>query len=221
MVQTKVDTSGLRRKLRGIGGNAERARRVALTEMLTPAMASIINESPRDTHRLVRGWMMAANGAGLGSYALPPIRPSQFQGLVGARRRLERQAQRWSAIVARYERQNRTKDKWYRQAVRTRDRAVEELAKLDDTSLVIFGGRGRRLNITVRNKVYGGRGEMLNAGGRTFVRLHNLEPHASIIEKRNRAVRAALAGLRSMGVRRYGKSYMKGLGIGSGGRLRG
>lgn len=128
----------------------------------------------------------------------------------------------------RYKRANR-RDRWERDcaarlrkaekyAVRARKlavRAQEELADLNGnpSAVVIFGKKKKpglrsdedlrtgRLH-TVRTPIYGGSGATVNLNGRTYVRLRNKEPHASIVESRTRVVARALSAARGAGLKK-------------------
>lgn len=75
---------------------------------------------------------------------------------------------------------------------------------------------GRRKLSTVRTKVYGGEGEIFDAGGRTLIRLRNLEPHASIVESKRRIRAQASAAVRGFGLTRLRRKYVETLRAGMG-----
>jgi hypothetical protein len=203
-----VDASRLHSRLARYKANTPAAANAALTAMLAPAVAELVRSAPRDTNRYAAAWAQAANAAGLGPIGVPEIVAGHFAAK--ALPRLKSQAAFWQRIVERYERQGRTSDKWYRKAVRTLERANEELAKWDEAAVIIFGGKGRNLKVTVRNKVYGGTGRrILRGDGRVAYFLHNKEPHASIVEARARGLATVLAKLRTLGVRRGRAAFVR------------
>lgn len=65
--------------------------------------------------------------------------------------------------------------------------------------------RKQLARIFFRAKVYGGRGEFFGDGRSAFVRLHNLEPHASMVEARYHDKGRAMFFLKSLGVKSLGK----------------
>jgi hypothetical protein len=95
---------------------------------------------------------------------------------------------------------------------RQRDRAAEELAKFYGATGVVafdlFTDRAKR-RATVRDKIYGGSGAIITAGTRAFTRLHNLEPHASFVERRERVMARALGVLRQVGAKRASRKYLE------------
>lgn len=206
MISTRIDTTGLRRKIAAIRRESPRALDEVDHRVADGVMADVILAAPRDTNRYVRGMAEAANAAGLGPFAVPALRPGKFAA--EAKVRLEKQLQKWQTIVSRYERTNRT-DKWYQRAVKTRDRAAQELAKWDPYATIIFGGKGRKLEVTVRNKVYGGTGLRLVRAGRVVYVLHNKEAHASIVEGRTRLLKVAMTRARTFGMRLGGRAYAR------------
>lgn len=107
----------------------------------------------------------------------------------------------------------RTKRKAEKQVAR----AEEELALFDRSPFaIVMGGRRTksaaalgRLS-TVRTKVYGGTATVRELGAMTVVELRNKEPHARIVEKRDRTMRGALAaGFRGTGLRRIGRRHLE------------
>ncbi|MEM1185218.1 MAG: hypothetical protein AAGI53_09475 [Planctomycetota bacterium] len=207
--------------------------------------------TPRDTNRLVRGWVLAANDAGLDIRAVPPIRPStrRDQWLEA----LTEQVDYWQGKVKRfaglrelYEREDRanplkkdgtprkrrTRQPYYRklgrrlrQAERRLGRAEEELAKAAESEGFLFFDRGgfafgsgsytksglRKLT-SVRDQLYGGTGEVRHVNRKTYLRLHNLEPHATLIERNAKfghPVRTAMGVAKQLGVRRMSRKAVR------------
>lgn len=131
-------------------------------------------------------------------------------------------AEYWEKVYQnRYARPGR-KGQWERDCATKRDRAVknyeiaqkqharavEQVKNFDPMGLVIWGrestdGKLRMREVhTIRTKVYGGTGVTVARAGSAFIVLHNLEPHASIVEKQHRVVARAFAAVRRPGVRR-------------------
>lgn len=224
-MKLKADNRQLRRKLGALDRNTPAASAAALKGVMGGAMDEIIRGTPVDTARLKAGYAQAANAAGLGPFPVPAIKESKNYG--AAVDKLTDQLAFWQRIVDRYEREGRT-DKWYRRAVRTRDQAAAQLAKLTKTSVVVglfanAGGPGRRLKTTVRDKVYGGTGEFRMVGGMPFYRIHNREFHATFVERGqkgnsrgNYVVKTALTKARAFGVRRHRGKFLDTVTAGTG-----
>jgi hypothetical protein len=158
-------------------------------------MTRIIQATPRDTNRLVRGWIEAANTAGVGPFAAPELKDSQY--LDRTKRDLARQLNR----LVRYQQMQLTSGrwqtrvdgqgtgkptKWYRKLVKDIERAKKQIETVDGTSIKVIN-KGRRVAITVRNKVYGGTGTLYFDGQRWLGRFTNKEPHASIINRTHKS----------------------------------
>ena len=63
---------------------------------------------------------------------------------------------------------------------------------------------------TVRTKVYGGTGRVVGTGGlKWYCQLHNLEPHARVVEWRFHTVAKARSLVGSFGVRRVGRAMVE------------
>lgn len=150
--------------------------------------------------------------------------------------RMERRrkvAEFWEKVYQnRYERPGR-KGQWERDCAAKRDmavknyetakkqheKAVEQVKSFDPMGLVIWGrqstdGKLRMREVsTVRVKNYGGRGGLLGSwvsgyGSEVMLFLHNLEPHASIVEKSHRVVARASAAVKRPGVRRRARDVI-------------
>lgn len=149
----------------------------------------------------------------------------RFEAL--ARRAAERLAY-WEHIVqTRYVATGRTKGYWYRWTLTKRDRAERLLAKMrarveEITSdlrelstrtgvITIFRRRGKNglgRTVTIRPRVFGGTGRWIDLGHQTILRLHNREPHASIVEARSKSLRAAHAAMKAAGVLPMKRVYL-------------
>jgi len=72
-------------------------------------------------------------------------------------------------------------------------------------------GKTARQLASVRVKVYGGWGRRYHNPEGTYYVLHNLEPHTTLVERRDRVVADGLAVARLMGVRRITELYQSGI----------
>jgi hypothetical protein len=242
MIRAKVSTQGLQRRLAGLSSAAPEAGETAVQIMAQEFLGSVVDASPRDTNRYVRGWMEAGNKAGVSSYALPQIEPSRFADRFAAR--LERQLVEWEQKLEeaerierywrelhqeRYVAKGRT-DKWERDLLKKAKAAAarvektrglvtiarEQVDKYHAGAVVIWGRSVKRefskgQLATVREQAYGGDGKMMRNGWGTVVLLHNLEAHASIVEKRLRIVARATARLRAVGFKRATRAMTRAL----------
>lgn len=71
-------------------------------------------------------------------------------------------------------------------------------------------GRTARQLATIRTKVYGGAGRAIVNDAQSVFILHNLEPHASILESRWHYAAMAMRMARSLGVSRMSAKYVSG-----------
>lgn len=241
-MKVSVDTSGLKRKIDRLGRATPQAEAAAVRIIGEHLARTMLAISPRDTNRYARGWAMAANAAGVGTFSVPDVQASRYnERLID---RLEIQAERWRQRAASAKRsadfwrsiyQRRYADtgrsgKWERDArqrvqlaetreKRTADlyamsaKALDEL-KANPDALVIWGRRSKRALAkgqiaTARVLKYGGTGQFFRVGTRSFVTLHNLEPHASIVERNHRVASRAIATARLVGVRRASAAFLK------------
>lgn len=208
-LNVRVDTSALKRKLRETLRASPAAREAAVKAMAREVMAEVVREWPRDTNRSVNGWALAANKAEVGPLPVRPYNKASWHDRIF--RVLERRARFWTFRVARYEREGR-RDVWYRRAVRARDRAVLQLERMADTphqAVIAFNLFGGGRDPTVRHRIYGGTGRVERLASRTFVHLHNLEPHTTVVESRFGVLRRAQARFLGLGLRRAGKRYLE------------
>lgn len=218
MISGRVDDRVLRRKLAAIRAAGPEAKAAALTAGVSSMMTEICAPPPigvpRDTNRLVRGWAMANNTAGLRPIVLPPLAVSKRREQ--AQDRLVDQVAFWKRIVARYHRQGRD-DRWARNAELKLERSRDALERfLGDRYALVIGlfssltdTGGRSLAVQVRTQlnkqgeVHGGRGLLTVAGGEPVFVMHNREPHASF--PKNRApVAEALRRAKQSALRRKG-----------------
>lgn len=217
-IKLNFDDRAFQSRMNRVLANRSDARTVALTELVEGFVREVIKTAPRDSNRFVRAYQMAGNDLGFGPFAVAIVTDSRYKANL---RRLQNQVNKWEYIVRRYEREGRTQykgvkktgpDQGYVKAKRFLKRAELELSKLDETSLVIGGRRGARgvsRLSTVRSKVYGGRGSWIVAGGSTIARVHNMEPHASIVQRNTRVVSNALWKVGRFGAKRVQEKYVK------------
>ena len=93
------------------------------------------------------------------------------------------------------------------------ERAREQVKKFHAGAIVIWGKKTKRAYslsqlATVRENAYGGDGKVIKDGYQTFVLLHNLEAHATIVEKRWRVVARATGRLRAVGFKKASKAMV-------------
>lgn len=218
MITCRSNPSGLAARLRALDRNRPDARKSAALAMAHEVVRVAVVIAPKDTNRYVNGFAQAANKAGAGPISAPPIRASRVHDEIV--RKLRQQAAFWEFIVRDAETKGRTlyrvrgksgETKSYRKAKQNLAKAREQLKKVDPTSIAfgLRGSSGRSLNLTVRNKIYGGTGEVVETPAVTFVRLHNLEAHATIVEKKFGVMKKAGAVARAMGARSVGRAYFK------------
>ena len=85
-VKVTVDYSRFRARLRRMREAGHTARSAFIFSMGQIFLQHVVKFSPVDTHRYVRGWLMASSEAGFKTTALPPLRKSRhavvLQGLL-------------------------------------------------------------------------------------------------------------------------------------------
>lgn len=225
--QVKLDISGALQKFARLRAAGPAARSAALRVAMQGVMVALINHTPRDTHRMVRGFQMAANQAGLGPFVIDQVRGSRrhlkylrdLEEQVNAARR---KVARWEGWRDGYIRQGRTGQPYYQKILRQLDpnrrgtpgwalkRAEEELAKLRDADhAVVVENRGRSLKLTVRNTIYGGTGRAFETPTGSYITITNLEPHAIIQERRKRTVASLLRQSKKLGTMKMKKAFLK------------
>jgi hypothetical protein len=241
-----ANLSGLKAKMARYRAQGPVGRQAAAADMMKVVMADIVRNVDKDTNRLVRAYMQAANDLGVGSYTLPPIKESAYAWL--QKRRLDKQlrevrllletaktqaAKAQHVYLVFYAERGRKLDKWgkmYRDRAakattrvqriqKVVDRAQEQVTNFTGTEIII-GGRKVKLGkdpgvsalAQVRVPVYGGDGRWIQTPTASLARVHAKEPHATINERKNRAVATAIAKVRAGGLRRAGKVYLQKLG---------
>lgn len=224
-----VDLSGFNRKLANLKASLPGASAVALQRVMRPAMGAIIGAVAIDTHRMVRGFQIAANQARLGPFSVDAVaRSGRSEQYV---RKLEAQAEKaakrlsmWLRWRDHYIQKNRTRQPYFQKIMRELDasrrssaawvyeRVLEEIRKYAATegTGVVIENRGRAVSLTVRDKVYGGSGAMVLTPTGVYVIIRNLEPHAIIQERRRRTVSTVLKGAKKAGSVRAAKGEMLG-----------
>lgn len=204
----RVDSSRFERRLRKLRADTPRAREETLRQMVRQVAAVIAGNWPRDTNRSARGWIMAFNDLGLGPFPVPPVVESKYQARNEAR--LFNQLRKWELAVKRYERQGRF-DKWYRKAVRKRDKASEQVERYlaSQGTAVVIGGRSASALATIRDKVYGGEGRILETERGLVLAAVNKEPHTKIVESNTRIIARTSAAVWKFGGRRFFKSQLR------------
>jgi hypothetical protein len=209
MYRCRVNRKGLERKLRAMANASPEAGEAAVKIMTERALRKVLERAPRDTARYVRGWAQAGNAAGIGGFLVPPLQKAKwFDTILRAIRKEER---KWAHIVASNQREGRS-DKWTRRAERNLERAREQVARFDrapEGAVIGFNILGGKRAPTIRHTVYGGDGRVFRVGNRTYVSLHNKEPHATLVEWRYGLMREAQRDFRGVGLRYGGKAYTK------------
>jgi len=199
MATSGVDISKFRGKVTAIRKAMPPAMVAGLTEVMDAAMVKIMDGSPRDTNRMVRGFAMAANMAKLGPYAVPTVTASKYfpQNLRDLRNQLRR-LYRFRSFLVRFGAKTGS-------ALRTIDKDIERataaLQQVDATAILVIN-KGRGVELTVRTKLYGGSGARTIEGDKLNFTIVNHEPHALIRERTARLVASALATIKASGGRR-------------------
>ncbi len=203
MLTMRFSDRGLRERVARMANRSPAARVMALKGLGRRVVHTMMTlaDPYRDTNRYVNGWAMAGNSAGLGPFAVRPLQKSEYHGEFEAAvlRRLRwlqwrrSQAKPGSKRQANIERQI---------AEARRHLWMLRNGKLDHAAaihLFTVGTRNKARRVQIIEKVYGGRGSWVRAGARTYLRLHNLEAHATLVERQRqifrRSVRFAGAGL--------------------------
>lgn len=200
MITGRVDTKGLELALQKIENALPTATREGVVAIAQEAVTRASQRWPIDTARSLRGWLQAANEAGLGPFPLPALRPAKWLD------RITKEINEWASDaeswVKKMEQQaaDRGADplswKSYRKAVKHRDRYLQMAKDLAESNGAVIGlnlnRRGDR-NPSVRVKVYGGRGSAVVSKDGAAVILTNMEPHARFVEMKTRIMRTAIA----------------------------
>lgn len=226
MSTLSLDISGLKKRVDSMLRKAEDAAGLSVNALMEPVMRQIVENVPVDTHRLQRGYAMAANQAGLGPYPVPSVTTSKYRDKVIGEMaaqidRFEKSVAYWKGVLQnRYISKGR-EGKWKRDAekkVRMYEgrlrKAQIQAAKFgfSPEAIAIYRSSKTGLTVTARDKVYGGTGKRVKVPGFNGVEIHNLEPHASIVESYDHTVREAFASARGSGLVRFQNTYLKRIG---------
>lgn len=222
-----LDISGLKKRVDSMLAKSADAAGLSVESLMNPVMRQIVGEVPVDTHRLQRGYAMAANQAGLGPFPVPAVNPSKWRDKVNMETaaqidRFERAVKYWKNIIQyRYVAKGRSTGKGYTDALKKLAMYEKRLRKAQIIaarfgfgleSIAIYRSSKTGITVTVRDKVYGGEGKRVQVPGFNGVEIHNLEPHASIVESYDHTVRDAFAAAKGTGLVRFKNSYLKGIG---------
>lgn len=225
MVTIDYDDKVLQKRLVIVVGNRRDARTKALRVLVYQTVRYVVQYAPRDTNRFVRAWQQAGNDLGVGPFVLTPIESGRYLANV---RRLRKQVALYDFRVQAYIKADRMYykgvkksglDKGYVRAKKQLDRAEAELAKLleagEESGAIIIGGRRKAKSTslsrlaTVRTTVYGGQGRWIVTPDQTLARIHNREPHASIVNRNTFVVSDAMRAVRRFGGRRVAEKYVR------------
>jgi hypothetical protein len=242
----RVDTSTLRAKIARGEAVSGQAIAAALRESLSLIVMTKLEELDAfaDTGRYRAGWQIAANESTLAAVGVDALKPSKFaeerlRVLDDAVEFWQGKVDEWEVIAQRWEAKNQTPEAagidppldWpgYAKAIKIRDAAVkrrDEYAAGDFTAVFFYGrSKSRGLSSVSRfsDKFYGGAGSIVIDRESAYFQMRNLEPHASIVEKRQRwAFRVAGDAMRQ-GARRLkgpaARELAKASGLGARGRV--
>jgi len=224
--ETFVDASGLQKRIQLLRRNMPEISRQVAQEMNALLAWRVSDTSPRDTNRFLRGWLLAAKDVGPIPVIIPALRATsrhseyiKYLQQELLRLETERKAvagmidfwytskpnrKRGTPAYNKMTSQVRKMDKWI-------VRVKEELVKAggDETVLLMDKERGKRNYSTVRVGIYGGEGSIRRIGGKTLVRWHNKEPHATIIERKYGIIRNAMGMVKRAGLVRVKKTLVR------------
>jgi len=171
----------------------------------------------RDTNRFVRGWLMACKDIGPIPVAIPSVKYASRHAAYVAKLKAELRTYQDdlhtldTQIDAWFSGPGRKRGAGYAKMLNRRakliqwsERLKEEIIKAEgEVSIVFFDmERGRRNYSTVRTAIYGGKGRVVTNGVRAIATMHNLEPHTTIVERRDRIMARAMNELRAFGMTR-------------------
>lgn len=208
--QLHVDIKPLTEKLRQAKQTAAARREItiACSDLVVRAAMTYATDH-KDTGRYLRALAESGNKAGIGSYPLSPVGPSALKERI--LRILTAQVRRWMKLVELRAREGRTGDRSYAKILKKLRRAEAELLKFEanaDMGAIVFDAfsSSRMTTVRVNFTAYGGDGRIETLGDQTLVRLHNKEPHASIVESRFGIMRRAIAAMRGGPIKRLAKA---------------
>lgn len=223
---TFVDASGLQRRIQLLRKNMPEISRQVALEMNGLLAWRVSDTSPRDTNRFVRGWMLAAKDVGPIPVMIPAVKSTSRHAeyMKYLQKELTRLMNERKAVAGMIDfwytskpNRNRNTPAYREMSAKVRKldkwivRVQEEIAKAggDETVLLMDKERGRRNYSTVRVGVYGGEGSIRRIVGKTLVRWHNKEPHATIIERKYGIIRNAMGMVKRAGLVRVKKTLVR------------
>jgi hypothetical protein len=149
--QTTVDARNLFKRIAATKKVAEAARQDAGFGLGAAFVVAVEDLTPKDTNRLVRGWIEAGNDAGVTSRPLPPLEKSErydeyMAELEEQRERYEKEVKSHASMKALYERQDtidpvrkdgtprkkRTRQPYYKKITKRLRKAEKRLARVEE-----------------------------------------------------------------------------------------
>lgn len=230
MYAMRVSTRALARRISAEIGALRTARHAALRAVGSAAADYAARNAPRDTGRFKRGWLAAAAAAGVYAGPLPAIRRSRYLAryVETIRAWADRQENLARTLQARIRTlypdgpPRRARTTYYQTLTRQLDaarrraqKAYADLAELERHrhaivigGLFVPGGRGGA-GPRVRTTIYGGSGTLRDLGETTVLRLHNREPHTTLVERRVALVAGMNAAARAVGATRVRPAFIR------------
>lgn len=246
-VVARIKTDEFRNRVRVIAQKMLDGERDAIKLLAEDFVVTAARISPADTNRYVRGWIMAGKDVGVNAVPLPMLRPSRYTeaykdaldrwvaNLEGEIVRLQKLHEFWypNGVPPKEPKGstfwdiNLQIDALAKKLVKARQRR-DEFDPLGAT-IVIGAGRivrgadgfmalGGGAAVTYRRKVYGGEGQIIQRAGYTMLRLHNLEAHATFVERRYGVKRKAEQVMNATGGKRVKRVFARAWGAGVGRR---
>lgn len=212
------------------------AARMAAMRTVPATMAAVFKAvAPTDTFRYLRGWLLAAIGAGAAGIALPALRRSRRADAIAGALVAQLAAAKNFQTMKEKERdwligRNQARGRKFARVLENIASAQARVQKARDAlnrflgspaalammrkySYVLSGNQrhisGKALNIEVKERVYGGRGEIVHGKDRSVLRLHNLEPHSTAVERRSHVLAAAKRAVAGLGTRTLKKKFIQ------------
>ena len=228
MSNVKVDAANLMRKFKRLREQLPEAGMEALKGLMggQGVMGLVVAECPTDTNRLLIGYSEAARQAELpppaGGWPRLAIGPSKYtdryiQRLTDQLESLEKKKdwivasdRSWSTRKGARTGEMRPFAARHLKRVNTAiEKTRADLATIGVTDILMRGGDSRLRQYSLRQKIYGGEGRSWRVMGGVFVRIHNKEPHASTVDKMHRSFSTALTLMKSVGLVRVKKKFVK------------
>lgn len=215
-MKVTVDTTRLRRKLRAAQAT-ELPRRAALVQQTT-AVTKIALDMPGkngliyDTGRWRAALAQAANEVGAGPFVPATIREGRLNKVIV--RRAVKQYTIAQARVNWYDSLGpltRSQQKQADKARRWLDTAKAYLERVGVGKSTIAVGLFGNGPVKTYDRIYGGRGYFIRGGsGLLTVALHNMEPHASLVEWRYKVMRLATSVVGKLtGMKQVKSAYVR------------